>query len=314
MREADKPVTLSASPRPSPSRARCSPRSARPAEGAPLAPISARAVARPSGAAAEAAAQAGAGGARRPSATPTRGAVASTRGGWIGAPSSSAHRSRRGCSRRWRSRWQRPARSMAWVAGSGFEADPRCCRAARPTCCRWLGTGGRRPGCAWRDPQTFFATLDRLGLATPPVPVQTPRGRCDRLAASSTAAAGGGWQVRSGGREALRRAGTGRWLFPAAPGRCRCRPPSSGRRRTRGRAGLSIGSGCGARHGGRASLPFVFCRRLSARSTLEDAGACNRSVEAMRCACSCRPSSACGAWAASTSSPHGRCQVEPCWK
>ncbi len=94
---------------------------------------------------------------------------------------------------------------IGWVAGAGFEADPSL-----------LDAGGALPRfgagvasvCAVRDARRWFETLDRLGLAHPPVDLDAvdggPVGQ-DGLVKSMRGS--GGWHIRRAGAGVRLRAG-----------------------------------------------------------------------------------------------------------
>ena len=85
---------------------------------------------------------------------------------------------------------------IGWVAGSGFEADPALLEAG--------GSGlpllGMPAGAvaAVRDARHFFATLDRLGLAHPPVAFSRPELAHGWLAKRQGGS--GGWHIRRAAR------------------------------------------------------------------------------------------------------------------
>lgn len=86
----------------------------------------------------------------------------------------------------------REARAIGWVAGSGFEAAPELLDTPAPRL-PLLGMGSAALQRV-REPSSFFATLDRLGLAHPEVafaPPARPEGWLAKSAAGS-----GGWHIR----------------------------------------------------------------------------------------------------------------------
>lgn len=85
--------------------------------------------------------------------------------------------------------------AIGWVAGSGFEALPEAL-ALRVPGLPLLGMEAAAVGRV-RDPATFFATLDRMGLAHPEVSLQPPPDPAGWLAKS--AAGSGGWHIRAAG-------------------------------------------------------------------------------------------------------------------
>jgi predicted ATP-grasp superfamily ATP-dependent carboligase len=89
--------------------------------------------------------------------------------------------------------------AIGWIAGSGFEAAPELLQ-AQVAGLPLLGMAG--PALRGvREPASFFALLDRLGLRHPQVMLEPPARADDWLAKS--AAGCGGWHIRAG-REAPR--------------------------------------------------------------------------------------------------------------
>jgi predicted ATP-grasp superfamily ATP-dependent carboligase len=84
---------------------------------------------------------------------------------------------------------------VGWVAGSGFERIPEALDLRIPGLPFW-GMPSEAVQRV-RDPATFFAALDRLGLAHPEVAFEPPRSDEDWLVKS--AAGSGGWHIHRAG-------------------------------------------------------------------------------------------------------------------